>query len=29
MIRRVDSRKGETLDETPMTLEGGGRGIVV
>jgi hypothetical protein len=29
MIRRVDSRKGETLDETPKTLEGDGKGVVV
>ena len=29
MKRRVDSRKGETPDETPMTLGGGGWGVVV
>jgi len=29
MERRVDSRKGETLDETPMTLASDGWGVVV
>ncbi len=28
MGRRVDSRQGETLDETPMTVGSGGWGVV-
>ena len=29
MVRGVDSRSGETQDETPMTLNSGGWGVVV